>query len=100
ESVGTGSDWSGQAIIGIRPESIRLVSSGIPATVKWVEHLGAHYLIGVQAGEVGLTLTNSHRPESDTVQIQIKSEDIHVFERSSGANLCLDRSRTVVRLQH
>ena len=98
--VKTRLDWSGQAILGIRPEDIKLVSSGIPATVRWVEHLGAHYLIGVQAGEIGLTLTNDQRPESDKVQMQIESQDIHVFEKSSGANLCVDRSPTSIRVQH
>jgi len=98
--VKTRLDWSGQAVLGIRPENIELVSSGIPATVKWIEHLGAHYLIGVQAGRITLTLTSSHRPESDEVQIQIESEDIHVFEKSRGTNLSLDRSTTAAYLQH
>jgi ABC-type sugar transport system ATPase subunit len=96
--VKTRLDWSGQAIVGIRPENIKLVSSGIPATVRWVEHLGANYLIGVQAGEIVVTLTDVRRPDAENVQIQMESEDIHVFEKNSGTNLSMDQPAPSARV--
>src|SRR5262245_49218286 len=44
-------DWSGDAVIGVRPDHIDLSDGGISASVKWVEQLGAHCLVGVQVGD-------------------------------------------------
>jgi ABC-type sugar transport system ATPase subunit len=96
--VQTNLDWSGDAIVGVRPEHVGLGDSGIPASVKWVENLGAQYLIGAQAGAVSLSVTDSRRPSSDTVHLKIDPENIHVFEKSSGANLSLDRAGGPARL--
>ncbi len=91
-------DWSGQAVVGIRPEDILVGESGIPATVRWVENLGAQYLIGVQAGETALSVTDAHRPAGDTVHLRIEAELVHVFEKNSGASLSRHRSRDSARL--
>jgi sn-glycerol 3-phosphate transport system ATP-binding protein len=90
--------WSGPAVVGVRPEAVSLAGSGIPATVKWVEHLGAQYLIGVQAGETLLSLTHAHRPASDTVRLRVDPQDFHVFEKSSGENLSKHRAGDSPRL--
>jgi multiple sugar transport system ATP-binding protein len=96
--VRTNLDWSGDAVVGVRPEHVGLGDSGIPAAVKWVENLGAQYLIGAQAGAVSLSVTDWRRPSSDTVHLKIDPENIHVFEKSSGANLSLDRAGDPARL--
>jgi sn-glycerol 3-phosphate transport system ATP-binding protein len=80
-------DWSGDAIIGIRPEHIEFAESGIPAQVKWVENLGAHYLVGVRVGPVLLSVTGARRPEAGEVHLHIRPENIYVFEKRSGTNL-------------
>jgi ABC-type sugar transport system ATPase subunit len=85
--------WSGEAVVGVRPEHIMLGDSGIPASLVWVENLGAHYLLGVKAGEVSLSVTSAQRPSSETVYLKIESENIHVFEKRSGTNLFVDRPR-------
>jgi ABC-type sugar transport system ATPase subunit len=97
-TVRTSLDWSGEAVVGVRPEHIVLGDSGIPAGVKWIENLGAQYLIGVQAGGISLSVTNARRPSSDAVHLRIEPENIHVFEKGSGANLSLDRARDPARL--
>lgn len=95
--VRTTLDWSGEAVLGVRPEHIVLGDSGIPAVVKWVENLGAQYLVGlevgVQPGVVSLSAAVSRRPSSDTVRLSIEPEHIHVFEKRSGANLAGDGAR-------
>ena len=98
EIVKTPLDWSGQAVIGLRPEDLSLADSGIPASVRWVEPLGSQYLIGVQAGDTVLAVTGAERPFSETVHVRIEPTKIHVFEKSSGKNLAVDRRRNSVRL--
>lgn len=96
--VKTSLDWSGQAIIGIRPENLSLGDGGIPASVRWVEHLGAQYLVGVQVEGAALSLINARRPTSDTVNLRIEPDHVHVFEKSSGTNLSVVRTGDSVRL--
>jgi sn-glycerol 3-phosphate transport system ATP-binding protein len=97
-NITTPLDWSGEAIIGIRPEDLSLADTGIPASVRWVEQLGAQYLIGVQAGETALSLIDAQRPASDKVALRVESNHVHIFEKSSGTNLSVDRTRDPVRL--
>jgi ABC-type sugar transport system ATPase subunit len=92
-AVRTSLDWSGEAVVGVRPEHVVLGETGIPAKVKWVENLGAQYLVGIEAGAVALSVTDARRPASDTVHFKIEPENLHVFEKSSGANLTLGRAR-------
>ena len=91
EIVKTHLDWSGKAIVGIRPKDVSLAQGGIPAEVRWVEHLGEQYLIGVRVGETSLTMIEARRPPSDNVHLRIDSDNVHVFEKSSGANLSMVR---------
>jgi sn-glycerol 3-phosphate transport system ATP-binding protein len=86
-------DWSGDAVIGMRPEHLLLGSSGVPAEVRWVENLGSNYLVGVRAGGMDLSAAASQRPVSSDVKFKIDPEHIHVFEKGSGASLLLDRAR-------
>jgi ABC-type sugar transport system ATPase subunit len=90
--IQTKTEFSGASRIGIRPEAIRL-GEGIPAQVSWVENLGRHFLIGLRAGTASLSALTPERPASDSVNIAFDSGDIHVFEKSSGANISLHRDR-------
>jgi ABC-type sugar transport system ATPase subunit len=92
-TVRTSLEWTGDAVIGLRPEQLAVANSGIPAQVKWIENLGAQYLVGVQVDDVVLFVTTARRPDSGTLCLEIHSEDIHVFEKSSGANLALVEPR-------
>ncbi len=86
-AVRTALAWSGEAVAGVRPEDIRVGDAGIPATVKWVEHLGSHYLAGVEVDGMALSATAVRRPASETVHLEIDPESVHVFDKDSGANL-------------
>jgi len=85
--VKTSLNGSGDVFIGVRPEHVAIGCEGICAAVKWVENLGAQYLVGVQTGGITLSVSASHRPAADRVNLRIEPENIHVFEKHSGANL-------------
>jgi multiple sugar transport system ATP-binding protein len=85
--VKTPAAWSGEAVIGIRPEDISFAEDGIPASVQWVEHLGSQFLVGVRADDSPLPVIGSRRPETGTVHLKVEGEKVHVFEKGSGANV-------------
>src|SRR5262249_19814354 len=83
EVINTGTDFSGRADIGIRPEAIRLEGRN-PGKILWVENLGLQFLIGIQVGAVRLTVLASRQPTEETVNISVDAKDIHVFENRTG----------------
>lgn len=85
--VETGLNWSGQAVVGVRPEHVSLAGDGIPASVRWIENLGAQYLVGVQIENVALSLVTTQRPFLKAVQLQIATDKVHVFDKQSGASV-------------
>jgi ABC-type sugar transport system ATPase subunit len=95
-TIDTGLDYTGAAVVGIRPESIRM-GGNISAAVSWVENLGLHSLIGLNAGAISLTALALQKPAGTTVNISIDPKDIHVFEKDSGANCNLRWTRRTVR---
>jgi ABC-type sugar transport system ATPase subunit len=95
-TIDTGLDYSGAAVVGIRPESIKMGGS-IPAAVSWVENLGLHSLIGLNAGAISLTALAQQKPAGTTVSISIDPKDVHVFEKDSGANCNLRWTRRTLR---
>jgi ABC-type sugar transport system ATPase subunit len=82
----TGLNISGQAIIGIRPEAIR-IGQGIPATVALVENLGPRFLINTRADGISLMVLSEKCPRSDSIALHIDPGDIHVFSKTTGENL-------------
>jgi ABC-type sugar transport system ATPase subunit len=87
-SIATDSDFSGEALVGIRPEAVGM-GGRIPTAVAWTENLGLHWLVGMRVGALSLTALVSDRPTSETVNISIDPKDVHVFEKHSGANVGL-----------
>ena len=82
----TGLRISRPVTIGIRPDALQ-AGPGINATVNWVEHLGANFLIGIRLNEFALTMLTRHRPAGETIEVTIDSSQIHVFDKDSGKNL-------------
>jgi len=85
-TIRSGIDFTGNVSIGIRPEAIRL-GGDIPGTVRWHENLGGQCLIGLVVGEIPITVLAQALPESNSINISFSPGDVHVFEKSSGANL-------------
>src|SRR5215510_4484711 len=86
----TGVRMSGRVTIGIRPEALQ-VGPGVTGRVRWVETLGAHFLVGVEFDIVTLTALLRSRPAADTIDLSIDPAQIHVFDNKSGKNLRSDR---------
>ncbi|NJK28367.1 MAG: ABC transporter ATP-binding protein, partial [Coleofasciculaceae cyanobacterium SM2_3_26] len=93
ESVGT----PRQVVLGIRPEQVRLASSGDRCTVAGrvylVEHLGMHNLIGVHVvrshgSPVSLrALLPADQPFGEEVELMFPTEALHWFDVESGKRL-------------
>jgi sn-glycerol 3-phosphate transport system ATP-binding protein len=87
----TGVRISGRVTIGIRPEALQ-VGPGVTGRVRWVETLGAHFLVGVEFDKVTLTALLRSRPAADTIDLSVDPAQIHVFDNKSGQNLRSDPS--------
>ena len=87
----TGVRMSGRVTVGIRPEALQ-VGPGVTGRVRWVETLGAHFLVGVEFDKVTLTALLRSRPAADTIDLSIDPAQIHVFDNKSGQNLRSDLS--------
>ena len=87
----TGVRMSGRVTVGIRPEALQ-VGPGVKGRVRWVETLGAHFLVGVEFDKVTLTALLRSRPAADTIDLSIDQAQIHVFDNKSGQNLRSDPS--------
>jgi len=87
----TGVRMSGRVTVGIRPEALQ-VGPGVTGRVRWVETLGAHFLVGVEFDIVTLTALLRSRPAADTIDLSIDPAQIHFFDNKSGQNLRSDHS--------
>jgi len=88
EGVGldTGVPFSGIATIGIRPDALR-PGKGFKTRIEWTESLGAQFLVGVRLGQTMLTVLSPSRPATDSLELSVDADQIHVFDKESGKNL-------------
>jgi ABC-type sugar transport system ATPase subunit len=77
---------SGNVVVGIRPEAIRL-TNGKFGQVVWTENLGSHVLCGVRCGDITLTALSARQPAESAVSIRVESDDIYLFDEATGKNL-------------
>ena len=82
----TGIPISRRVTIGIRPEAFQ-VRPGNQGRVRWIETLGASFLIGVQVDETTFTALVRFRPSAETIDLSTDPDQIHVFDMDSGKNL-------------
>jgi sn-glycerol 3-phosphate transport system ATP-binding protein len=74
-------------ITGVRPEDVRLGSSGLEARVESVEYLGADTLVAARAGEQLLLARMPGRAavrEGETVRVSWDSQHEHRFDAQTG----------------
>jgi len=78
-------------IMGIRPEHLRLDSSGWVAHVEYVELLGAERLVYARIGEEQIVMRTDeadHPPTSgDTIHIAARPDRLHWFDQGSGKRI-------------
>ena len=75
-------------LLGVRPEDITLAaSSGLGATVKTIEYLGADSILTCDAGGQALAVRapgRVERPAGATVRLGWSKEHVHIFDEQSG----------------
>jgi sn-glycerol 3-phosphate transport system ATP-binding protein len=74
---------SAKALIGIRPEAVRLISAGVPASVVAVEFLGADTLIETRLGDhpfVVRTPGKAAVAKGQTIHVEWLRSDAHWFD--------------------
>ncbi len=81
---------AGTLAAGIRPESVRIATSGLPATIAAVEYLGADSLIEARAGSTVIAARISGKgmaKKGDNVHLQWDDAAVHWFDLSSGQRI-------------
>ena len=75
-------------LLGVRPEDIQLVSSGVPAIVEAAEYLGADSILACKAGSETLIVRAQGKvalAPGTGVHLSWPRETMHVFDAASGA---------------
>jgi sn-glycerol 3-phosphate transport system ATP-binding protein len=80
-----------KTLAGIRPESLRLADTGIPASVTHAEYLGADTVISCTVGANARLLARLPGrvalPDGAPVHFAYDPNDVHLFDADSGARL-------------
>ena len=84
-----GAPVRGPAVMGLRPEHVRLADAGLPFTLDAVEELGAHRLLhGHVAGrEITASMDAAHAPPAGELFIAPDAQHLHFFDADSGKRL-------------
>jgi len=84
----------GNVRVGIRPETVRIESGGVPATVEVVEPVGSDNYLHLDIGPEFIARVDAdvEPVAGDTVSIAFEEEDLHVYDPNTGESL-LDRHR-------
>ena len=83
ETIDTQIPCSGLMDVGIRPDAIR-IGGPIVSDVVWVENLGRNSLVGLELGDLALTVVAPEHPADRQLGIAIDPKDVHVFDPHSG----------------
>jgi ABC-type sugar transport system ATPase subunit len=75
------------AILGVRPEHVRLVPNGVPARVEIVEVAGSDAFVHVDRGLVSKVAAGGRPAEGTEVGLAIDRADTHLFDEASGARV-------------
>jgi len=78
----------GGMLLGVRPEDIQLVESGVAAKLEAIEYLGADSILVCKAGTETLIVRAQGkvaRAPGTAVQLAWPREAMHIFEAASGA---------------
>ena len=98
------SDMGDEVVLGIRPEHVRLASSGMTPTaeavVDVVEPLGAHTLVYVRAGTLPLSMLVDGHVElvpGQVVPLTISQDAVHLFHPGTGDALLMRAAEVAAR---
>ncbi|SDF90245.1 sn-glycerol-3-phosphate import ATP-binding protein UgpC [Alloyangia pacifica] len=78
----------GPVTLGLRAEDLRIVDTGLPMRVEYVEELGAQRIIHGMVGDQALAVTDTHdTPLGPEVRVAVDSAKIHLFDAQSGRRM-------------
>jgi multiple sugar transport system ATP-binding protein len=85
-------DWPPEVIVGVRPEdiSLRPTGTGIPATIKLLEHLGSENIIFANVAEQMLTLKSDKETVvrlGENVGLEVSPGSLHFFDPATEQRL-------------
>jgi ABC-type sugar transport system ATPase subunit len=94
-SCDAGLEISQRVTVGVRPEALQAGAgkNTLKGQVSWIEALGSHFLLGVKFADTVLTAWSRSKPSTETIELSIDPDQIHVFQMDSGKNLKLHLSR-------
>jgi ABC-type sugar transport system ATPase subunit len=76
-----------RAVLGVRPEHVRLVTDGVPARVDLVEVAGSDAFVHLDRGLVAKVAADARPAEGAEVGIAIDRAGAHLFDQSSGERM-------------
>ena len=79
-----------EVTVGVRPGDLRPGPAGSAARVNYIEELGDHRILDLDAGGQRLKLKTDARNdlvEGDTIHVGFEPAAVHLFDRASGARL-------------
>ncbi len=86
-----GSAHRGRAVLGIRPEKLRIAEDGLPATIVYREDLGSHAVLVVRLGsgqEINVsTPLGGDTVAADQLSLHLPEAHVHLFDPASGQRL-------------
>ena len=74
---------SAKALIGVRPEAVRMGAAGVPVSVVAVEFLGADTLIETRLGETPFVVRTPGKAavtQGQIIHVEWLSSDAHMFD--------------------
>ncbi|RYF17592.1 MAG: ABC transporter ATP-binding protein [Comamonadaceae bacterium] len=88
--VGASTPHPREIVLGVRPGEMRAGGTGTEARVEYIEELGDHCIVDLQAGGQRLKLKADGRAgvrEGETTHLSFGADAAHLFDRASGERL-------------
>ena len=91
EGPALASPLPGEALLGVRPELLRLAEAGLAASVLHAEYLGADTVVACTVGDGARLLARLPGrvaiPDGATVRFAVDPSDLHLFDAVTGRRL-------------
>ncbi|WP_226625524.1 sn-glycerol-3-phosphate import ATP-binding protein UgpC [Alloyangia pacifica] len=79
---------AGPVTLGLRAEDLRIVDTGLPMRVDYIEELGAQRIIHGMVGDQALAVTDTHdTPLGPEVRVALDPARLHLFDAQTGRRM-------------
>ena len=89
-SVGVRTEQSREIVLGVRPGDLRAGQTGTAARVEYIEELGDHCIVDLNAGDTRVRLKAQGQAslrEGEVTHLSFDPSAAHLFDRASGMRL-------------